>query len=122
LQIGFQGGLPLGLLVAFGTSLPEFVTAVTAARKGHGELAVGNVIGANILNVLFVAGASAAVTRQGLDAPPQFFKLLFPTMLVIMVVFRVGVWTSSTHLRRSFGAVLLAVYAAVTALSYRGSM
>ena len=40
-------------LVAFGTSLPELVTAVTAARRGHGELAVGNVIGADILNVLF---------------------------------------------------------------------
>ena len=45
-------------LVAFGTSLPELVIAVTAALRSHGELAVGNVIGANILNVLFVVGAS----------------------------------------------------------------
>ncbi|MEC9258706.1 MAG: sodium:calcium antiporter, partial [Candidatus Poribacteria bacterium] len=60
-------------LVAFGTSLPELVTAVTAARKGHGELAIGNVIGADILNVLFVAGASAAITSGGLIAPPHFF-------------------------------------------------
>ena len=40
-------------LVAFGTSLPELVTAITAVRRGHGELAVGNIIGADILNVLF---------------------------------------------------------------------
>ena len=41
-------------IIAFGTSLPELVTALTAVRKGHSELAVGNVIGADILNVLFV--------------------------------------------------------------------
>ena len=48
-------------LIAFGTFLPELITAVTAARKGHGDLAIGNIIGADILNVLFVIGASAAV-------------------------------------------------------------
>ncbi len=109
-------------LVAFGTSLPEFVTAVTASRRGHGDLAVGNVIGANILNVLFVAGASAAVTRGGLDVPPQFFKLLFPAMLAIMVVFRVGVWLSGAHLKRSYGVVLLLAYVCVTVLCYRSGM
>ena len=65
-------------MVAFGTSLPELVTAVTAARRGHGELAVGNVVGADILNVLFVAGAAAAVTPGGLAAGQQFFVVLFP--------------------------------------------
>ena len=45
-------------LVAFGTSLPELTVVVTATIKGHGELAVGNVIGADVLNVLFVAGGS----------------------------------------------------------------
>ena len=65
-------------LVAFGTSLPELITAVTAARRGHGDLAVGNIVGADILNVLFVAGAAAAVTPGGLEAGPHFFKVLFP--------------------------------------------
>ena len=105
-------------LVAFGTSLPEFVTAVTAARKGHGGLAVGNVIGADILNVLFVAGAAAAVTSGGLEAPPHFFKLLFPLMLFILVVFRVGIFASSDRLKRPFGVILIAAYILVTALSY----
>ena len=53
--------------VAVGTSRREVVTAGTAARRGHGDLAVGNIIGADILNVLFVTGAAAAVTPQGLD-------------------------------------------------------
>ncbi|MCI0621087.1 MAG: sodium:calcium antiporter [Acidobacteria bacterium] len=60
-------------MVAFGTSLPELVTAISAARRGHGELAVGNIIGADILNVLFVSGTAAAVTPSGLHASPYFF-------------------------------------------------
>jgi len=107
-------------MVAFGTSLPELVTAITATRQGHGELAVGNVIGADILNVLFVAGASSAVTRGGLEAPSHFFTLYFPSMLLILLVFRLGVRFSGSHLRRPFGLVLLASYVVVTLVSYVG--
>ncbi len=106
-------------LVAFGTSLPEFVTAVTAARRGHGALAVGNVIGADILNVLFVAGAAAAVTGGGLEAPTHFFRLLFPLMLFILIVFRVGIFVSGDTLKRPFGVILIAAYLFVTILSYK---
>lgn len=105
-------------LVAFGTSLPELVTGVKAAIRGHGELAVGNVIGADILNVLFVAGAAAAVTPGGLEAEPHFFLVLFPTMLFILAVFRVGVMFSGKEMKRPFGVVLLATYAFVTLVSY----
>ena len=105
-------------LVAFGTSLPELVTALTAVRKGHGELAVGNVIGADILNVLFVAGAAAAVTPAGLTAPPHFFSFLFPAMLGILIVFRVGIFISGDQLKRPFGALLLGIYGFVTVFSY----
>ena len=105
-------------IVALGTSLPEFVTAVTAARRGHGELAVGNVIGADILNVLFVAGVSAAVTRGGLVADSHFFLILFPTMLFILVVFRIGIFTSGDTLKRPFGVVLIGAYIAVMIVSY----
>ncbi len=105
-------------MVAFGTSLPELVTAVTAARSGHGELAVGNIVGADILNVLFVAGASAAVTSGGLEAPAYFFTLYFPSMLLVLLVFRIGVHVSPTHLKRPVGAVLLATYLVVTVVSY----
>jgi cation:H+ antiporter len=105
-------------MVAFGTSLPELATAVTAARKKHGELALGNIIGADILNVLFVAGASAAVTPSGLEAPPHFFILLFPAMLLILVTFRVGVFFSRETLGRAFGVILLVFYVAVTLLGF----
>ena len=105
-------------LVAFGTSLPELVTAITAARKGHGELAVGNIVGADILNVLFVSGAAAAVTPVGLDAGPQFFRVVFPMMLFILGVFRVGIFISGTHMRRTFGWVLLVTYGVYLVVGY----
>lgn len=105
-------------LVAFGTSLPELVTAVTAIRKKHGEIALGNVIGADVLNVLFVVGSAGAVTRGGLKAPPNFFVVLFPAMLVILLVCRLGLTLSDTSIRRSFGFILLAVYLVVTVFSY----
>ncbi len=117
-----RSGVPEGIIaatmVAFGTSLPELVTAVTAARQGHGELAIGNVIGADILNVLFVAGASAAVTVGGLFAPSYFFSFYFPAMLFVLFVFRLGVIFSRDHLKWPFGAVLLGTYLLVTLLSY----
>lgn len=105
-------------LVAFGTSLPELVTALTAVRKGYGELAVGNVIGADILNVLFVAGAAASVTSGGLHAPQHFFQVLFPAMLLVLFVFRMAAVFSNGSLSRRFGFVLLGVYLFVTFFSY----
>jgi cation:H+ antiporter len=103
-------------LVAFGTSLPELVTAVTATIRGHGALAVGNVIGADILNVLFVAGASAAVTGGGLIALPHFFRILFPFMLFILIVFRVGIFFSGDRLKRPFGGILIGAYVVYLAI------
>ncbi len=104
-------------LVAFGTSLPELVTAITAVRRGHGELAVGNIIGADILNVLFVAGVSAAATPSGLQASGKFFQFLFPAMVFILIVFRIGVFVSGSQLKRPFGVVLVATYILVTILA-----
>ena len=106
-------------LVAFGTSLPELVIVITATLKGQSELAIGNVIGADILNVLFVAGAAAAVTPVGLGADPHFFSLQFPAMLFVLLVFRTGTLTASDGmLKRPFGVVLLGTYLVVTVTSY----
>jgi cation:H+ antiporter len=104
-------------LVAFGTSLPELVTAIQAARKGHGDLAVGNIIGADILNALFVAGAAAAVTPAGLAVANSFFSTAFPAMLFVLIVFRIGIYVCRTQLTRRFGLVLLAAYFAYLAVS-----
>lgn len=112
-------GVIAATLVAFGTSLPELVTAIKSVRKNHGELALGNVIGADILNVLFVTGAAAAVTPGGLVTEPYFFQILFPAMLTVLLVFRAGIHLSAVTLNRSFGLILLGVYVILTAFSYR---
>ena len=117
-RIGVPKHIISATLVAFGTSLPELVTAITAVRRGHGELAVGNIIGADILNVLFVAGVSAAATQGGLQADGQFFQFLFPAMLFILIVFRCGIFVSGDQLKRPFGIVLVATWILVTILSY----
>ena len=117
-RIGVPKHIISATLVAFGTSLPELVTAITAVRRGHGELAVGNIIGADILNVLFVAGVSASATQGGLQADGQFFQFLFPAMVFILVVFRCGIFVSGDQLKRPFGIVLVATWLLVTILSY----
>ena len=117
-RLGIPEAIIAATLIAFGTSLPELVTVIIASARGHGDLAVGNVIGADVLNILFVAGTAAAVTSGGLDAPHYFFKNQFPAMLIILVVFRVGVALSGDRLGRTLGAALLLTYLATTALNF----
>lgn len=102
-------------LVALGTSLPELSTAIISVRKGHGEIAIGNVVGADILNVLLVAGASAAVTPQGLEVEPLFFKQAFPIMLVMVLTLRFALSASKNFIPKKYGFILLGLY---TLMSY----
>lgn len=95
-------------LVAFGTSLPELVTAMASLARGHGDLLVGNIMGADILNVLFVIGLSATASPLTVDRPTVL--LLLPVMLLVLILFRVFVVTAGGRSRRWQGAVLLAVY------------
>ncbi len=117
-RIGIPESIIAATLVAFGTSLPELVTAISAARHGHGDLAIGNIIGADILNVLFVVGAASAVTPAGLPVPSYFFKLQFPMMIGILLVFRLITLFSKKDLNRLHGLLLLGLYAAYTVVSY----
>lgn len=112
-------GLIAATLVAFGTSLPELTIAVTAALKGRGEQAIGNVIGADILNVLFVAGTAAAVTSTGLAAEPGFFKAQFPAMLGILITFRLAImFSKGDSLPRWAGFALLGFYVGYLVITF----
>ena len=88
-EIAFRIGVPddviAATLVAFGTSLPELITAISAVRKGYPEITVGNIVGADVLNVLFVIGAAAAAAP--LEIPLNFFLFHFPAMLTILILF-----------------------------------
>lgn len=118
IRIGIPQSIIAATLVAFGTSLPELVTAITAVRRGHGELAVGNVIGANILNVLFVIGSSAAVTKEGLLVPIIFYKLQIPTMIIVLVLFYILSKNKKDIITKLEGLLLLGIYMAYLALNY----
>lgn len=95
-------------VVAVGTSLPELVTAVTSSRKAVGDLAVGNVMGANIANLTLVVGAAAAIQCVSMDRLTQLFN--FPAMLALTALLA---WMILTYGRVSprEGKVLLALYA-----------
>lgn len=99
-------------VVAVGTSLPELVTAVTSSRKAVSDLAVGNVLGANIANLSLIVGAAAVIHDVGMDRLTQRFN--FPAMLAVMAML---LWMMRTDRRitRREGAALLAIYGAYLA-------
>jgi len=94
-------------MVAFGTSIPELATCITAARKGEGGIAVGNILGADILNVCWVAGVSAIVNP--LTVGTKMTHFMFPAMLV-MVFVMLGLMKINYRLERWKGGVLLVMY------------
>jgi cation:H+ antiporter len=112
-------------LVALGTSMPEMVIGLASIAKGHQEILVGNVIGADILNVLFVVGASAIaaplpIVEHGTRVPQIAFLVHLPTMMLILVVFRIYIWraTSEGRFRRWYGLPLIVIYVLYTVIQY----
>lgn len=118
IRIGIPQCVIAATVVAFGTSLPELMTAITSVRKGHGELAVGNIIGADILNVLFVVGSAAAVTSKGLTVPVNFFYLQIPTMIIILLTFRFFAKSKENLINRKEGFILLFLYLVYLVLNF----
>lgn len=95
-------------IVALGTSLPELVTSVTAARKGSVDIAIGNIVGSNVFNILFVVGLSSLVR------PVPFAANFRVDLLVALaaVVFLLLASFRKRKLSRVDGAIMLAGYAA----------
>ena len=102
-------------MVAFGTSIPEVATCVTAARKGHGALAVGNILGADILNICWVAGASSIANDLVLGKRELYF--MFPAMFVIVGTMLAMLRSGYTMTRRK-GAVLFTLYLIYLVISF----
>ena len=110
--IAVKAGLSQNLIgltiVAMGTSLPEFVTSVVAARKNEVDMAFGNVIGSNIFNILFILGVTAAIS-------PVAFIMENVVDSILLVLVSILVWVfawSRLHIEKKEGVVLLALYAA----------
>ena len=94
-------------VVAIGTSLPEIVTCIVASRKGHGDLALGDIIGADILNVLWIIGAAALANPIHVERSVILFA--FPWMFLVvgtmLLLARLGY-----KLQRWKGCLLIALY------------
>jgi cation:H+ antiporter len=107
--------LVIGLtIVAAGTSLPELATSVLAAIRGERDIAVGNVVGSNIFNLLAVLGASAAVLKNGVAVNPDVIRLDFPVMLAATVVLLPICWNGFA-IKKWEGWLLVGSYVAYVA-------
>lgn len=108
LELGVSQRMIALTIVAFGTSLPELVTSVTAARRGNPGLAIGNIVGSNLFNILFVTGLTAVIT-------PIAFQHAFIIDSAIAAFAALLLWLfalKSGRLGRIGGAVMLVCYAA----------
>ncbi len=95
-------------VVAFGTSLPELFTSVNAARKGNADIAIGNIVGSNIFNILFICGISALIIPV-----PFAYNFIFDVAAAIAaaVVLTVCSVIGKHQLKRWAGVLMLALYA-----------
>ena len=95
-------------IVALGTSLPELVTSVTAARKGNAGIAIGNIVGSNIFNILFVIGTAALICSVPFER-----KFIIDTIIAVLSgVLLWGGTIKKKELRKPCGILMLLGYAA----------
>jgi cation:H+ antiporter len=94
-------------VVAIGTSLPEISTCITAALKGEGEIAVGNIIGADILNILWIIGVASIVNPITVER--EVINFAFPYMILIVAVM-LAAMRIGCRLGRIKGLILFALY------------
>ncbi len=94
-------------IVALGTSLPELVTSVTAAKKGSSDIAIGNIVGSNIFNILFVTGISALIRPVAFVDGFRFDGAVSAAAALLLILF----CAKDKKLKRLHGAVMLVGYA-----------
>lgn len=95
-------------IIAFGTSLPELVTSVTAARRGNTDIAIGNIVGSNIFNILFVLGVSGMVSPQMIPFATNFFFDGVIALIVAIMLF--GFCYKKHELNKKGGIIFLIFY------------
>jgi cation:H+ antiporter len=112
-RMGIPNVVIASTLVAFGTSVPELGTCIAAIRNKHGGLAIGNILGASILNVSVVIGASAALTPGGISVPQAFYVTHFLALAVVLSVFGYFAYnTRINEINKREGIILILIYAA----------
>ena len=97
-------------IIAIGTSLPELVTSIVASKKGENGLALGNVVGSNIFNLLFIIGLSGSITEIAVDLS----AIMNTVFLLIMTVLMYVLCVVRKKLGRVEGIIMLSLYVAYT--------
>lgn len=100
-------------IVAAGTSMPELVTSIVAALKGERDIAIGNVIGSNIFNLMGVLGVASVLAPGGIEIPASIIRFDIPVMLAVAFAC-LPIFFSQGGINRKEGALLLAYYVAYT--------
>mgnify|MGYP000465792428 CR=1 FL=1 len=106
-------------IVAVGTSLPEIVSSIIAAKRGHGEMAIGNIFGSNIFNILMVLGLTTTIHPLHINEPIQ------PDLLITFAItgLLLGMIRYGNHsLGKLTGAILILVYCVYIGLKGTGSL
>lgn len=101
-------------VVAVGTSLPELATSILATLRGQRDMAVGNIVGSSIFNLLLVLGASAALAPGGLEVAPGVLRFDFPVMTAVALAC-LPIFFTGFQVRRWEGGLFVAYYIAYTA-------
>ncbi|GAA3662542.1 calcium/sodium antiporter [Asaccharospora irregularis] len=106
ISLGMSENLVGLTIVSIGTSLPEFATSVIAAKKGESDIAIGNVVGSNIFNILFVLGSSATISNL------QIQSMVFVDMLIMLLVTIIAYALSATNrkINKLEGSILTMTY------------
>ena len=111
-RIGIPDVIISSTLVAFGTSVPELSTCIAAVKNNHGELAIGNILGANILNILLVTGASVALTPGGIEISEDFYSIHFAALVVVLLIYGIFAYNKkSNEISKREGIILILIYA-----------
>lgn len=93
--------------IAVGTSLPELVTAITAAKKNVADLSIGNIVGANVLNLAFITGASAIIRPLSIDLFTRYYAFMW---LFIMIIAMMIIFWKTGKMGKKAGISLLSLY------------
>lgn len=111
-RLGIPDTVISSTLVAFGTSVPEVTTTLVAVRYGHGELAIGNVLGANMMNLLLVMGTTISILPGGVSVPQSYYLLQFPILILIFILLSIPILTKRVEsINKGQGILLALIYA-----------
>lgn len=110
-RIGIPDSVIASTVVAFGTGLPEISTTIVSVKKGYGALAMGNIMGSNLLNTLLILGTSISMTKGGIVVSPDFYRVHFPALAILLAVMGYFSYNNKREvISRKEGKILIVFY------------